>query len=527
MKSSIATIFKGALVVCLTIISFGCSSSSSDTPTTSVTGTVFAGPTTGATVTVKTAAGIVVARSGASSADGSYSVAIPTSSLANPLVFETSGGTFTDEATGTPGVALGTFSAYAAGGSLTTGSNVSIDPSSTIIQKLVAGGKTKTEAEGTFAAVFGYTPDSTIKPFPADTVSATDSQRLAGLRAAAFSKLTNTLGIPPEKQHELLQALAEDLADGVFNGIVTTASGTVIPVDISSRFASGLIAYNSTLGNKLTDDKIGTPPFAKTVLTTSYKVEYVPGMMAATAGKTNFNIKLTNLSDSTVASGKAIILTPKMYMSGMSHSAPVDPVVTDNGDGTYSCTVYYLMATMGGYWELKVNVGGEIATFYPSVGMSMGSTARATLKGVADVIGVMGMGTLPRTYYLFNEGVTGMGPYTFKLFIAAADDSMMMSFPAVFGSSGGSTLHDATDNPWTVNSGTSSVLVSSDGGSTWVTATDNGSGHWSAAGLEGVGAGGTIRVKVNINGEQKTTTGSVTLSVTNLDYAPFTISAGM
>jgi len=62
--------------------------------------------------------------------------------------------------------------------------------------------------------------------------------------------------------------------------------------------------------------------------------------------------------------------------------------------------------------------------------MAMGSTARATLKGVNDKIGAM-MGGTPssRTYYLFNDGTAAS---TVKLFIAAADDSMMMQFPAVY-----------------------------------------------------------------------------------------------
>jgi hypothetical protein len=178
-----------------------------------------------------------------------------------------------------------------------------------------------------------------------------------------------------------------------------------------------------------------------------------------------------------------------------------------------------------GVWELNVMIGMETAKFYPPVAMAMGTTNRATLKGVSDVIGsMMGMGTSPRSYYLFNDGSTFGMSSTFKLFIAAADDSMMMKFPAI---SAGTTLHDQMNAAWTVNGGTSSVQVSSDSGISWVTATDNGNGHWSAVGLSGLASGGTVRVKVNINTDQKTTTGSVTLSTSNLDYALFTIVAGM
>jgi hypothetical protein len=393
----------------------------------------------------------------------------------------------------------------------------------------VAGGKTRTQAEAAFVNAFGYTPDNTGKPALADTISATDSQRLAGLRAAAFSKLANVLNIPAAKQHELLQALADDLSDGTLDGYkngnipVTTASGTSIPADVCSKFGTALLDYNTSLGaNKITSDKIGTLPFAKKALTTSYIVEYIPGMMAATAGKSTFKIKLSN-SNGTPATGKSITLMPKMFMPTMSHSAPVDTVVESSTPGTYDCSVYYLMASGPGmgYWELKVMVDMESASFYPPVGMSMGTTSRATLKGVTDVIGsMMGMGTSPRSYYLFNDGsIFGMSS-TFKLFIAAGDDTMMMNFPSV---SIGSTLHDAMNAAWTVASMT--VEASTDSGATWSNMTDNGGGHWSVSGLTGLAAGGTVKIREIINSEQKTTDG-LAVSGTN-GSATFTIVGGM
>jgi hypothetical protein len=169
-----------------------------------------------------------------------------------------------------------------------------------------------------------------------------------------------------------------------------------------------------------------------------------------------------------------------------------------------------------GYWELRVTMGGtagESVTFYPSVGMAMGSTTvRATLKGQNDTIA----GTPPakRTYYLFNDGSTTTT--SFKLFIAAQES--MMSYPAV---SAGTTLHDASNGAWIVNPIT--VYVSTDN-ATWVAATDNTGGHWTVSGLTGLTAGqtGTIYVKLTVNGEQKTTTGDA-VSATN-GYASFTVT---
>lgn len=74
---------------CLILLT-GCSGSD-NTPTTTVSGKVYAAPVTGAVVIVKSG-GVEVARSSASAADGSYSIAIPSTYLARDLVFETSCG---------------------------------------------------------------------------------------------------------------------------------------------------------------------------------------------------------------------------------------------------------------------------------------------------------------------------------------------------------------------------------------------------------------------------------------------------
>lgn len=513
-------------LVCGALI-FGCSSSSdSQSTNTTISGVVMAGPAVGAKVKVKSVLGNYSTTSAPTDANGAYHVALPSSVLSGDLIFEASGGTYTDEATNSAGVSFGSMTAHVTAATLAAGTTVSIDPASTIIQKLIAAGKSKSAAEAAFAAAFGYTPDIAVKPvFAGISSAATTSQRLAGVRAAAFSQLTSDLAIAPDKQFELITAIAADLADGSLDGGYTVG-GKSIPADLANKFSSAMVTFQNSSFNKskLTISQLGEPLFAKTALTASYKVEYLPGTVKAAQGKTTFQIKLTNRSDGTPATGKSITLMPKMYMATMSHAAPVDVVTESATPGTYDCTVYYLMASGPGMgvWELKVMIGMENATFYPQVAMAMGSTARATLKGGTDTIAsMMGM-SAGRTYFLFNEGVTGMNSTTFKLFLAAADDSMMMKFPAVYG---GATLHNAMSMAWTVDAATSQVRVSSDGGANWVIATDNGGGHWTATGLTGLMTGGTIRVMVSINGEQKTTSGSATLSTTNLDYALFTIVA--
>ena len=514
---SINTI-KAALALCLSIISVGCSNSSSDTSsrvaTTSVSGVVMAGPASGASVTVKTVTGIVVTGPVTTGTDGAYSVAIPDTALSADLIFEASGGTFSDEATATNGVVMGRLTSHVIAGSLVSGSNVAIDPSTTIIQKLIAGGKTKTAAEADFSKAFGYTPDSSIKPVFAGISSAsTTSQRLAGVRAAAFSQLAKDLSLSPDKQFDLINSIATDLADGTLDGGYAVATKT-IPADISNRFGQALLDFQKSSNNKskLTPDQIGAPVFNKVAYTSSYKIEYVPGTMAAATGKTTFEIKVSDLNGTPLI-GKTVSLLPYMYMATKSHTTPVEAVI-DNGDGTYSCTIYYVMSSAMngmsmGVWELKVTVNtNESVKFYPVVGMPMGSTTLAKLNGINDSI--LGMAGLEkRTWFLFNDGlIAGMGgTYTFKLFLATKEMGTMLTFPAVIT---GNILKNEAGALWTVNS---IVIKASTDASTWVTASETGNGHWTVPGLSNLTAGtaGKIYVQLSVNNgttdEQKTTNG--------------------
>jgi len=513
----------------------GSGGSDSTSSTTTVSGTVMAGPTSGARVKVKALLGNYSTTSAPTDSNGAFQLTLPNSILAGDLTFEASGGTFPDEATATPGVTLGSMSAHIPAGTLAAGTNVTIDPASTIINALITAGKTRAVALADFDRAFGYTPDSKVKPvFACISSAATTAQRLAGLRAAAFSQLAMDLGIAPVRQHELLLALAEDLGDGTLDGLkaggaaVTTASAVAIPTDIANRFGQALVAFQFSANNKskLKPDQIGAPAFSKKALTTSYIVEYLPGTMAASTGKSMFRIKLTNRIDGTPASGKAVTLRPYMYMSTKSHTTPMDSVV-DNGDGTYSCTVYYVMSTTMngmsmGIWELSVTIGGtDSATFYPMVAMPMaGTTTLAKLSGVTDAIkGLAGLEK--RTWFLFNDGLTGAaGSNTFKLFLATKEMGTTLTFPAV---KAGDSLINETGSPWTVAA--IAMDVSTDK-TTWIAATDSGTGHWTAAGLGGLTAGtaGKIYVRLTVNGELKTTDG-LALAAGGLNgYQTFTVT---
>ena len=256
-----------------------------------------------------------------------------------------------------------------------------------------------------------------------------------------------------------------------------------------------------------------------------YLVEYVAGMTPAAEGKTEFKLRIVKRSDGSLVSGltsTGLSIAPMMYMnSGKSHSAPVDSIV-NNGDGTYSCTVYYLMATkmmgaIAGHWELKITIGSETAMFYPYVDTATSSnTAKMTLKGQSDIISST-TGTEKRSYYLFKDDIVTGATTTYSLFIAAKES--LMNYPAV---SDGTVLNGTTGT-WLVTAATTSLSASTDL-ATWLPGVDMGGGHWAIGGLSGLTSAvtGTVYVSLTVNGEPKTTDGMVSAGTNT--YAAFTVT---
>ena len=263
----------------------------------------------------------------------------------------------------------------------------------------------------------------------------------------------------------------------------------------------------SACGNAITD------PAYESVTTTSYKIEYIP-LTTAAEGKTTYKLRLTYTTTGTAVAGKTITLAPTMTMTSMGHSTPYE-ALSSNGDGTYSGTIYFVMASVAadgssmGTWNLEFTVDGETVTFHPTVAMAIGSVVK--LKGVNDKIGSM-MGSTSRTYQIFNDGIGGSNV---KFFITAVDDSAMMTFPTV---SVGTTLHNQMNAAVPITDMT--VDVSTDK-STWATLSDNGSGRWSKPGLAALAVGSHLYVRLTVNGEQKTIDGAA-VGASNA-YGDFTI----
>ncbi|HEB81715.1 MAG TPA: hypothetical protein ENJ11_02515 [Gammaproteobacteria bacterium] len=493
----------------------GSGGSSSGAAVTTITGSVVAAPVAGAALTVKDSNGNTLAGPVTTAADGSYSINVPASALQGLLVFESTGGQYTDEASGASTNA-GSLTAMLEASSM--GTAVHLTPASTIVHQLVAQhGLSLSEAKARFKNAFGFDIDTAIRPEDAAAPSADagKTEKLAGLRAAAFSQLTADLGLNAEEQFALLGALAEDLADGDLDGTgiagAVAVNSMTMPEDIQSRFTRAMMSFHEKGTDGLDSDQIGVPVFAKVAMSASYRVEYIPGAMKAMEGKTMFTLRISDGSGAAV-SGLTPKLMPKMHMaSGMKHSAPTTGC-TENAQtaGDYNCTVYYLMpSTMAGgmsmgYWELKVMPDmSESVTFYPQVMMAMGDTPKVKVKGQTDVIkDMMGMDE-KRNYYIFKDGLRGTGPYTLTLFIAAKET--MMDFPAVIV---GNTLQSGMGGtPLLVSSVNVAVTAN---GTPVGNATDNTDGTWSIDLNLNSGVANTVEVELSVNGERKTSDGTDT-----------------
>jgi hypothetical protein len=503
-------------------------------------GSVFAAPVNGAGCVVKNTSGAILEGPETTGTDGSYSILVHEDYLTSDVLVECTGGSYVDEATGNTVSTAGKLSVYIAANTLADGSQVHATPASTIIAELVSNhGKSLSEAETLFSNAFGFSPDFGTAPTDATNpaTGATDDELLAGLRAAAFSQMTTDLGLTAAQQFDLLTALAQDLSDGQMDGddmsgtVTIPGTSTMLTADIQNRFGNAMLNFRDG-GNDmsgLANDKIGNLPFAKMAMSDNYRLEYVPGSMAAMQGKTQFQIKVTDAATGmTPQSGLSLSLMPMMHMAMHMHSTPVEGCSESTTAGTYDCTLYYLMASQMmsgdsmGYWDLKVMIGGmmgESAHFYPSVMMAMGDSTRATLKGVSDEINGMN-GVENRSYYLFKSGLSGMtGNHSFQLFIAAKES--MMSYPAV--TTGGILNNGDADYELAVSS--VNVELSTDA-TTWVTATEDGNGYWTATGLSGLtdGTQGELYVRLTINGEQKSTDGNMASGANA--YATFLVTPG-
>lgn len=216
-------------------------------------------------------------------------------------------------------------------------------------------------------------------------------------------------------------------------------------------------------------------------------------------GPSAFNIKAE--VDGQPIDNLNLSVTPKMTMDGgMVHTTPLDSI-TNNNDGTYTVSLYYLMPSMGGSWVIEASAAGANSASIP-VTVTGSMMDKVTLNGVADLYDKMGTPTM-RPYFVFQNYVTGdTGNKTVSLFLAARDT--LMSHPAI---DTGLTLTDSSQAAWDV---ADVKLELYDNAKQWQPLTNEGGGHFSITGID-VGMTLHIRLQVSADGvnfEQKTSNGS-------------------
>ncbi|MDH3342613.1 MAG: hypothetical protein OEM07_02720 [Gammaproteobacteria bacterium] len=470
----------------------GCSSSDSATPVTTIDGSVFASSVNGASCGIYTGPDAMVGSLFTTDESGTFSVTIPKSKLAGDLVLYCEGGTYTDEVTGTTETA-GIMAAFATAGTLSDGAGLNATPGSTIVFQLISDyDMTPAEAEAAFELAFGYVPDVTAMPTDATNPASGSSLAAieAGLRAAAFAQLTWDNELSANQQFDFLTALAEDLSDGVQNGMSVGGGNVTIgvagPTLSTVDFAGAMDSFRT-----------------RTALTSSYKISY-NSMMMDQHGKDQFRINITDLGGVPVT-GLTVSAMPMMYMETKTHSTPVEGC-SEIDSGNYDCTVYYVMASkMGdgssmGEWDLKVMVGGmmgEAVHFYPKVMMAMGDTPVVMLRN-SNLTMTMNDVTSARTFQIFKSELTRIAAsnHTFELFTSTMET--MMSFPAVDNSA---TLNAGTMNELPISGMTVEVSITPTFDVVY-DASEDGNGYWSATGIAGLAddAAVSLYVRVTING---------------------------
>ena len=512
LSASIAT-----LVACSSADTGTTTTPAAPTPVT-ISGSIFASSVNQATVTVKDGSGNTIAGPVLTATDGTYSVNMLSTDLAGDLVFESSGGEFTDEETGTANVAAGAMSAYVTGGTLASGDSVHVTPGTTITADLVTKhGRTFTQAKTAFFNAFAYNPDMSVKPVDVSdpaSLSVEDASRHIGWRAAVFSRLANDLSLQANEQFTLFAAMTEDLADDKLDDVAVYtnigAAGITQSTDILDKYMAATGSFN-------------------TADSATYQVTYTPPMMNV-HGKNTFKLTITDNGGAATGLASTLKVMPMMYMTDRTHSTPMGDVITESAPGVYDVTAYYLMpsrmmdGTTMGTWDLKAMIGMESVHFYPNIGMAMmNNTARVQLKGVNDTIIDMNGLEVPRNYNLFRDNlVASAGPgnnYDFDVFIAPMES--MMSFPALLDPM---TLVSGMDGtPYDVSGVSIDVKV---GNGAWQTdhGIDNGNGTWSLDGLSlSSGQANDIHVRLTVSSEVKTNDGLDAQTDVN-DFTTFTVT---
>ena len=257
----------------------GGGSTPASTPATTLTGSAFKGPMDNAQVNILDAAGKILATSTSSS--GKFTLSGMTLPADDAAVFiQTSGGHYTDEATGLPVNPAGglktVFTVADLKAVIDSGAVIALTPETTIMaalaQKYLADGKTAAQAiadakalvqaqliDGTNPAP-GVSGDSLLltgdlsRAIPANT-----SEALARNRAISFSYEAQDKNLSPAQVFELIGLTARDLEDGTLDGkagnetiTLNDSGGNTVDLGQEDRKTRYGLARNRLLANTLT-----------------------------------------------------------------------------------------------------------------------------------------------------------------------------------------------------------------------------------------------------------------------------------
>ena len=257
---------------------------------TTMSGNVVKGPVSGATVNAfAVTGGTMGSQVSSTTTDATGAFTMSMGDYSSPTMLQMSGGTYTDEATGTP-MAMGTGDMMTAvlptvaAGSAVTG--VAVTPLTAMAQAMaqhMAGGMTDANISAANTAVGNYfmvgdiLHTQPINPLMGGSgTGASQAMMNYGMTLAAMSQYAKTVGMPSSSG--IVTAMMNDAADGMMDG---KASGTAV-----------------TMGGGMSAG--GTPTPGGGMMGTGTTGTTGAGMMQADAGRTGLATAMTDFMNSSL-----------------------------------------------------------------------------------------------------------------------------------------------------------------------------------------------------------------------------------
>jgi hypothetical protein len=239
-----------------------------------ISGTATKGPVGGATVTAYAIAnGMMGAQLGSAPTDASGNFGVPIGTYAGSVMLQMTGGTYTDEATGSPmpmlaGDVMAACLPALAAGSTTTGIQVTpLTSMASARARAMTGGMSDANMATAHAAIGTYfSVTDILHTMPMDPTvagaggTASQDQKNYGMSIAAMSQYAKTQGMTTSSSG-MVTAMMNDASDGILNGMMgSTAismagmggmmSGTMQPTAGTSGLSTAMGAFIGSAMNR-------------------------------------------------------------------------------------------------------------------------------------------------------------------------------------------------------------------------------------------------------------------------------------